>query len=61
MASDINEAYHKCQNDIGDNEYAKYKVRSLSVGDLIQDNYGFYMVKNVGFELLCLVDEEGRE
>lgn len=53
LAPNIHLAFEKAQD--------LENVRSTSVGDLIQDSYGFYMVKNKGFELLCLVDEEGRE
>jgi hypothetical protein len=60
LAKDMNEAYNLSQNDFNP-EYRQYKARSTSVGDLIQDNYGFYMVANEGFKLLCLLDEEGRE
>jgi hypothetical protein len=61
MANDIEEAYSKCQNDHNSLDYIKYNVRSLAIGDIIQDNYGFYMVTNQVFKLLCLVDEDGRE
>jgi len=56
MAKDIDDAFVKSQNDFGE-EYREYKKRSTSVGDLIQDDYGFYMVCNIGFKLICLVDD----
>jgi hypothetical protein len=58
MATDMEHAYKMAQNDFN-SDYQKYKVRSTSVGDLIQDNYGFYMVCDKGFKLICLVDETG--
>ncbi len=60
LAKDIDHAYKMAQNDFNP-EYEKFKVRSTSVGDLIQDDYGYYMVCNQGFKLICLVDDEGGE
>lgn len=60
LAKDMNEAFTLSQNDFNP-DYRKFRARSTSVGDIIQDNYGFYMVCNTGFKLLCLVDEEGHE
>ena len=56
-AYDLEDAFRRSQNDIdGNTEYQKYNVRSCSVGDLIQDNEGFYMVCESGFRLVCLLE-----
>jgi len=60
MANNMDEAFKLSQNEFNP-DYASYKARSTSVGDLIQDSYGFYMVLNNGFKLICLVDDEGAE
>jgi hypothetical protein len=60
LAKNMEEAFKLSQNDFSP-EWQKYGVRSTSVGDIIQDDYGFYMVCGTGFKLLCLLDEEGRE
>lgn len=57
IATDLTEAYRLAQFDSDQRQ----GVRATSVGDLIQDNYGFYMVATNEFKLICLVDEEGRE
>jgi len=55
IAKDLEEAFKKSQNDFNP-DYAKKNVRSCSVGDLIQDNDGFYMVCASGFKLICLLE-----
>lgn len=55
MAKDLDDAFRMAQNDFNE-DYRKYKVRSTSIGDLIQDDYGFYMITGIGMKLLCLVD-----
>jgi hypothetical protein len=60
LADSLDQAFKLSQNDFNP-DYAKYGARSTSVGDLIQDFYGFYMVCNTGFRLICLVDEESHE
>ena len=47
-ASSLEDAFAKSQN--GDNPWNPYQpCRSTSVGDVIQDNSGFYMVLGLGF------------
>lgn len=60
LAKDMNEAFTMSQNDFNP-DYKKYNARNTSVGDLIQDDYGFYMVMNIGFKLLCTLQEDGHE
>jgi hypothetical protein len=55
VARDLEEAFKLAQNDFNP-EYASKKQRSCSVGDLIQDNEGFYMVCSSGFKLICLLE-----
>lgn len=55
IAKDLEDAFKKSQNDFNP-DYAKKGVRSCSVGDLIQDNDGFYMVCASGFKLICLLE-----
>lgn len=59
MAEDLDDAFKMAQNDFNP-EYRKYNVRSTSIGDLIQDDYGFYMVSGTGMKLICLV-ADGRD
>lgn len=60
LANNMQEAFHLSQNDFGI-EYRKYKARSTSVGDIIQDDYGFYMVTSNDFKLVCVLEHEGSE
>lgn len=53
FAHNIEEAYRKAQNDAEGSEYLLYDVRSTTVGDLIQDNLGFYMVCANEFRFIC--------
>lgn len=58
-AENLEDAYRKAQNeDWQASEYKGYKVRSTSIGDLIQDDYGFYMVLGQGFKLICLIEDK---
>ena len=49
-ATTINEAFFYSQNI--DDSWLNSDIRSTSVGDVIQDREKFYLVKNIGFELL---------
>lgn len=55
IAKDLEDAFKKAQNDFNP-DYAKNNQRSCSIGDLIQDNEGFYMVCASGFKLICLLE-----
>lgn len=56
MARDMEQAFMYAQNDFNE-AYKKYGQRSTSVGDIVQDDHGFYMVMNMGFKLICLLDD----
>lgn len=60
-AKTLDEALREAQLENDNNYvYKSLNVRSTSIGDLIQDNYGFYIITAKGaFELICLVDETG--
>ena len=47
-AKHINDAFRLAQNDFNE-EYASLHRRSTSVGDIITDGNGYYMVKAMGF------------
>jgi hypothetical protein len=47
-AKHINDAFRLAQNDFNE-EYASLNRRSTSVGDIITDGNGHYMVKSLGF------------
>lgn len=57
LAKDLNDAWEKSQNDFNPH-YAMYGKRSTSVGDMLMDETGFYLVKNSGFDLVCTLDDE---
>jgi len=54
IASDLEDAFRQAQQENPD--YAEKRVRSCAVGDLIQDQEGFYMVCASGFKLICLLE-----
>lgn len=49
-AENLEEAFRKSQNE--DSEWSNYETRSTSVGDVIQDDDKFYMVRGKGFKEL---------
>lgn len=52
-AESLDDAFHKSQNlDRDINWNPTNPKRSTSVGDIIQDNEGFYLVEDVGFRKL---------
>ena len=55
IAKDLEDAFLHAQNDFNP-DYAKNKVRSCAVGDIIMDDHGFYMVCESGFKLICLLE-----
>jgi hypothetical protein len=59
LADNLNDAVNQAQNS--NVHYSTYNQRDTTVGDLIQDHYGFYMICSVGLKLVCLVDDEGGE
>jgi len=49
-ANSLEQAFQYSQNDHDDWHY--YEARSTSVGDIIQSEDGFYMVRGMGFKFL---------
>ena len=60
MAGDMEEAVELSQNSAKEWNPVNPQ-RSTSTGDIVQDDYGFYMVCTKGFRLLCLVEDERGE
>lgn len=58
FAHNIEDALKKAQNESEGSEYKQYNVRSTSIGDVIQDSVGFYMVGIKKFIFVCKIDNQ---